>query len=138
MVVNILTLIPVNQWRSLVVVNIKALLDCFLVVIRTTALLTTEKQTLHQLILWNKEFNHSCHIVTTLSQHLLQSLCLWDCTWETIEDNTLMLLAKAIVYACKNIYHQLIRNELTIVNVSFCSLTKFCTILNFITKYVTC
>ena len=48
-----------------------------------------------------------------------------------------MFLAKAIVYACKNIYHQLIRNELTIVNVSFCSLTKFRTILNFITKYIT-
>ena len=35
-------------------------------------------------------------LVTTLREHLLQSLSLWSGTWETIEDNTCVILTEAV------------------------------------------
>ena len=49
-----------------------------------------------------------------------------------------MILAETIIYTCKNVNHQLIRNQLTIINVSLSSLSKLRTILNLITENITC
>lgn len=134
MMMNTLTFIPIYQWRSLCVVNIEPLLDCLFVIIRTAALLSTENQTVHQLVLGNEEFNHGSHVMTAISQHLLQCFSLRDSTWETVEDNPLMLLAEAVVNAGKNINHQLIRNELTIIYVSLGCFTQSRTVLDFVTE----
>ena len=76
--------------------------------------------------------------MTTLCEHVLQSLSLWNSTWETIKDYALVLLAKAVVNTCKDIYHELIRDKLTVVNISLGSLAEFCTILDFCAKHVAC
>ena len=49
-----------------------------------------------------------------------------------------MLFTKAIIYACEDVDHQLVWNQLTIVDITLSSLTKFCTVLDFITEYITC
>ena len=137
-VVDAFLLIPVDKRSCLGVIYIETLLDSLLVVVRTTTLLATINQASHQLILRNSQLNHSSHLVTTLSQHFLQSLSLWSSTWETIEDNTLVILTETIIYASEDINHQFIRNQLTIVDVPLSSLTEFCTVFDFITQYVTC
>ena len=76
--------------------------------------------------------------MTTLRKHLLQSLSLWSGTWETVEDYTSVILTEAIVYTCEDVNHQLVWNQLTIVDITLSCLTKFCTVLDFVTKYITC
>ena len=58
--------------------------------------------------------------------------------WETIEDDTCVILTEAVVYTCENVNHQLVWNQLTIVDITLSSLTKLSTVLDFVTKYVTC
>src|SRR5574344_382835 len=135
---NTFLLIPIDERSSLCMIYIETLLDSLLVIIRATAFLTTVDQTSHQLILRNSQLNHGSNLMTTLSQHLLQSLSLWSGTWKTIKNHTLMLFTKAIIYACENVDHQLVWNQLTIVDITLSSLTKFCTVLDFITEYIPC
>ena len=119
-------------------IYVETLLDSLLVIVRATAFLTTVDQASHQLILRNSQLNHGSYLVTTLSEHLLQSLSLWSSTWETIKDNTLVVLTEAIIYASEDVDHQLVWNLLTIVDITLGSLTKLCTVLDFVTKNVTC
>ena len=135
---NAFLLIPVDERSSLCMINIETLLDSLLVIIRTAAFLTAVNQASHQLILRNSQLNHRSDLMTTLRKHLLQSLSLWSGTWETIEDYTSVILTEAIVYTCEDVDHQLVWNQLTIVDITLSCLTKFCTVLDFVTKYVTC
>ena len=77
--------------------NHEAFLDGLLVVVGTAALLAAEDEALHQLVLGHVEFNHRSHLVTTLVEHLLQSLCLRDGAGETVEDHALVLTAKRVI-----------------------------------------
>ena len=79
-------------------VDDKALLNGFLVVIGTSTLLSAQYQALHQLLLRYVELQHGCHLVAALAEHLLQGLSLRDGTGETVEDDTLVLLAERIVH----------------------------------------
>ena len=65
-----------------------------------------------QLILRNSELNHGSNLVATLREHLLQSLSLWCGTWETIEDDTCVILTEAVVYASEDVDHQLVWNPM--------------------------
>ena len=133
-----LTLIPLDKRSSLVVINVETLLDSLGIVVRATTLLTALDKASHKFILRNVELNHGSYLVATLSKHLLKSLSLRDSTWETIKDYALVLLAKAVVYAGKNVNHEFVRNKLTIVNKTLGSLAKLCAILDFATKNVAC
>ena len=115
----------------------EALLDRLLVVVGTTTLLSTEQETLHQLILGHVELDHRSHLVTTLTEHLLQSLSLWDGTGETIEDHTLVLSTERVIDRCKDRHHQIVGDQLTIVDITLGGLTQFGTVLNLITEHIT-
>ena len=82
-VVDTFLAVPLDEGSSLVVVNVKTLLDGLSVVVRAAALLSTLDETLHQLLLGNVELNHGCYLVSALSEHGLESLCLRDGAGET-------------------------------------------------------
>ena len=131
-VVDTLALVPLDKRSGLVVVNVEALLDCLCIVVRAAALLTTLDKTCHKLFLRNVKLYHSCYLMTTLCKHLLKSLCLWDSAGESVEDNTLVFLAKAVVNASEDVYHKVIRYELTIVYKTLGCFAKFCSVLDFV------
>ena len=134
---DVLILIPFDERSGLVVVNVEALLYRLLVVVRASALLAALHEAHHQLVLRNVELYHCGNFVSTLVEHLLQSLCLWDSARESVEYHSLMLLAERVVYAGENVYHQLVRNELTLVDVSLGSLAKFSFVFDLISEHVT-
>ena len=138
MVVNTFALVPLDKRSCLVVINVEALLDSLSVVVRASALLTALDKTSHQLVLRNVEFNHGSYLVSALCEHLLQSLSLWDCAREAVEDNALMLFAEAVIHTCEDVYHQLVWDELSVVDKAFSSLAKFCFVLDFVAKNVAC
>ena len=105
MVVDPLLLVPLDERLCLGVVHHKALLDGLFIVVGTATLLSTEDQALHQLILWHVEFNHGSHLVTPFVEHLLQGLCLWDGTGESVEDHALVVTAEGIVDGSKDAHH---------------------------------
>ena len=84
------------------------------------------------------QLNHRRNIVAALREHLLESLRLRDGAWESVEDDTLVLLAERIVYAGEDADHQFVGDELTFVDVLLGSLAKFRFVLDFITQYVAC
>ena len=138
MVVQTFLLVPFNQGLSLRVIDHEALFDSLLVVVGTSALLSAQNQALHQFIFGHGQFNHGSYLVATLVEHLFQGLCLWDRAGETIEDDTLVLTSERVVYRCQDAYHQVVGNQLTVVDIALSRLAKFCTLLDFCTKYITC
>ena len=48
-----------------------------------------------------------------------------------------MLLAEAVIYACENVNHQLVGDELSVVDKSLGSLAEFCSVLDFSAEHVT-
>ena len=98
-------LIPLDQWLCLGVINDQAFLNCLLVVISATTVLTAFDKTGHQLVLGNIQLNHRCHFVTTFIQHFLQCLSLWDRTGKPVKDNTLMTTTKRVVDIGKDADH---------------------------------
>ena len=115
----------------------ETLLDGLFVIIGTTALLATQDETLHQLIFRNIELQHGCHLVTALTEHLLQSLSLRNGAGETIEDNTGMILAKAVIDRGEDTDHQFVGNQLAVVDELLGCLTQLCTILNLCAQNIT-
>ena len=69
-------------------------------------------------------------------EHLLQCLCLWRGTWEAVEDDSFVVFAETVVNVGKDVYHQLIRYELSVVNIALCGLSECCFILDFTAQYV--
>ena len=134
---NTLLLVPLDKWHCLRVVNHETLLDGLLIIVGTAALLTTQNEALHQLVLGNIKLNHSSNLVATLVEHLLQGLGLWDGAGETVEDNTLAITSEAIVNRSENAYHQIVGDQLSLLDIAGSSLTQLGTILNFTTKYIT-
>ena len=131
--VNTLFFIPINKRCSLCVIDIETFLDSIFVVIASATLFATIDKACHEFFLWNRQFNHCCNLVATFIEHLLQRFCLWCSAWKTVEDNTFMLFTEAVIDTCKNINHQCIGYQLTIVNIAFGGLAKRCSILDFIT-----
>ena len=114
----------------------EALLDGLLVVVSPATLLSTEEQTFHQLIFRHVEFNHGSHLVATLVEHLLQSLCLWDRTGETVEDDTLVI-AEAIIDTSEDAHHEVIGYQLSVVDIRGSGLTQLCPLLDLTAKHIT-
>ena len=112
-------LIPLDEGLCLGVIHHETLLDSLLIVISTATQLSTQDEALHQLILRHVEFNHSSHTVTTLTEHLFQGFCLRNSTGEAIEDHTFVLTSERIVDRGQDAYHQIVGNQLTIVNETF-------------------
>ena len=137
-VVNAFSLVPLDERSGLVVINVETLLDCLCVVVRATALLTALHETSHQLVLRHVKLNHGSHLVSALCEHFLQSLSLRDSAWEAVEDYALVLLAEAIIHTCEDVDHQLVGDELSVVNEALGSLAKFCSVLNLTTENVAC
>ena len=134
--VNALFVIPLDERCGLGVIHVEALLDSLLVVVAASRLLSAEQKSLHQLVLGYKQLDHCGYVVSALSEHLLQSLCLWDGTRETIEDNTFVFLAETVIYAGQYVYHQLIGDELSLVDIAFGGLAKLCSVLDFVAQYI--
>ena len=137
MVMQSLLLIPLNQRLSLRVINDQTLLNRLLVIIGTTTLLSALDKTSHQLILRNVQLYHRSHLVATLLQHFLQSLSLRDGAGETVEDNTLVSTPERVIDTGKDTDHQLVGNQLTVVDESLSRLTQLGTFLNLITQHIT-
>ena len=100
-----ISFIPVNQRRSLRMVNHQTFLDCLFVIIRTTRFLTAFDKTGHQFVFGNFQVQHNRHFLSTFVQHLLQCFSLGDGTGKAVENNTLAVF-EAIEYTCKYINHQ--------------------------------
>ena len=128
--------IPVYQGSGLAVIYTEALLDGLLVVVAAPALLAAQYEALHQLVLGNVELYHGSYLVAALSQHLLQGLGLGNGAGEPVEDNALVLLAKAIIYAGQDVYHQLIGYQLSLVDIVLGRLAKLGTVLDFIAENI--
>ena len=117
-------------------IDYETLLDSLLVIIGTTTLLTTKNQALHQFLLGHIKFDHRSHLVATFVEHLLQGLSLWDRTGEAVEDHTLMV-TEGVIYTGKDADHQVVGDQLTVVDITGCGLTQFRALLNLTTKHVT-
>ena len=128
--------IPLYERGGLAMVDIQTLLDGLLVVVGSATLLPTEHQTLHQLFLGDIKLNHGCHLVPTLRQHLLQCLGLGNRAGKAVEDDALVLLAETVVDAGKDVNHQLIGNELSLVDISLGRLAKFRPVLNLTAQHI--
>ena len=76
--------------------------------------------------------------MTALGKHLLQFLCLIYRPWESIEDHTLVLFAKGIIDTCEDVNNQGVGNKHTVVDILLGYLAKFCTVLDFVAKHITC
>ena len=75
--------------------------------------------------------------MTAVGQHLLQSFGLRDGTWETIEDDSLVILAETIVHTGQDVNHEFVGNQLSLINISLGSLAQFRTVLDFTAQHVT-
>ena len=137
MIVDAFLLIPFDKRLRLVVIHHEAFFDGLLVVISTSTLLSAQDESLHQFVLWHIQLYHGCHLVATLFQHLLQCLCLWDGTGESIEDYALVRPSERVIHRGEDAHHQIVRNQLSIVDIPLCRLTQFCTFLDLCTKHVT-
>ena len=73
----------------------------------------------------------------TFGQHLLQSLSLSNRTGETIKDNT-FTGRQAVVLAGKYTNHQVVGDELTVVDVALSNRAQLCTVLDLSTQHITC
>ena len=114
----------------------ETLLDGLLVIIGATTLLTTQDQTAHQLVLGHIELDHRSHLVATLVEHLLQGLCLWNRAGEAVEDHTLVLTTETVVNAGQNADHQVVGDQLTVINILLGCLTQFGTLTDLITEHI--
>ena len=130
-------LIPLYERCRLCGIHLQTLVYCLLVVVRTTRLLSALYQPFHQLVLRNVELYHRSHVVSAFGKHCLESLSLRYGARESVEDYTLMLLAEAVVNTCKNVYHQRVRYELSVVNVSLGCLAQLRAVLYLIAQHVT-
>lgn len=110
-------------------IDIETLLDGLLIVVAASGLLAAKQETLHQLILWYEQLDHSCHLMAALGKHLLQSLSLRDGAGEAIKDDTLVVGTKAVIDAGEDIDHQFVGNQLTLVDIALGRLAKFRSVL---------
>ena len=74
--------------------------------------------------------------MTTLSEHLLQCLGLRDRTGETVEDHAFVLFAEAVVDAGQNVDHQVVGDQLTVVDIFFCCLAQLSAVLDLVAQHV--
>ena len=49
-----------------------------------------------------------------------------------------MLLAEAVIHTCKDVDHQLVGDELSVVNEALGCLAKFCSVLDLVAENVAC
>ena len=117
-------------------VDVEALLYRLFVVVGATALFASLDETGHQFVLWHVELYHRSHRVSALGKHRLQGFCLRDGAGESVEDHTCVLLAEAVVDAGEDAYHELVGDELPLVDIAFGGLTKFCSVLYLGTQHV--
>ena len=117
-------------------VNVETLLDGLFVVVASSALLSAEQEALHQFVFRHVQLNHGCHLVSAFGKHLFQGFCLRDSAGETVEDDTLMLLAETVVNTGEDINHQFIGDELSVVDIAFGCLAQFCSVLDLAAEHV--
>ena len=136
MMVQSLFLIPLDERLGLRMVYHQALLDGLLIVIGTTTLLAALDEANHQFLLRHVQFYHSCHLVTTIVQHFLQGFSLWNGTGETVKDDALVTTSVRIIHTSQYRNHQVVRNQVALVDKALGGLTQFCTLLDFITQHI--
>ena len=137
MTVDALLFIPVDEGSGLRMIDIETLLDGLLIVVAASGLLAAKQETLHQLILWYEQLDHSCHLMAALGKHLLQSLSLRDGAGEAIKDDTLVVGTKTVIDAGEDIDHQFVGNQLTLVDIALGRLTKFRSVFDLATQHIT-
>ena len=118
------------------IIDTQALADGLLIVVGTTALLATQQEALHQLVLGDIELNHRCHLVAAFREHLLQGLGLRDGAGEAIEDDALVLASEGIIDGSQDVNHQLIGDELALVDEALGCLTKFRAVLDLVAEHI--
>ena len=136
MVVDTLIVVPLDEGSRLAVVNVETLLNRLLVVVGTSALLAALHEARHELVLGNVEFYHGGNLVSALREHLLQSLCLRDGAGEAVENHALVFLAEGVVNAGEDVHHQVVGDELPLVDISLGGLAEVSAVLDFAAQHV--
>ena len=117
-------------------INKKTFLDSLFIVIGTTGIFTTFDEAGHQFVFRYIQVKHNAYSLISFSKHFLQSLCLCNRTGETVEDYTFAVF-EAVEYTCKDINHQFIRDQLTLIDITFSCFAQFCAVFDFCTQHVT-
>ena len=100
------------NWFGLGLIYLETLFDGLVVVISSTASLTTVQKTLDDLVFLNEHVEeHSLHVAALEKE--LKSFRLRYCTWETIEDNALAIFWKVVQIAFDEVNHFVVWNEVT-------------------------
>lgn len=137
MMMDAFLVVPVDERGSLAVIDGEALLDGLLVVVGAAANLSAVYQTCYQLFLRYREFYHRCYLVSTLVEHLLQGFSLLDGTWETIEDDTLVVFSIAVIDRSQDVDHQVIGDELTVVDIFLGCFAQFRSFFYLVAEHIT-
>ena len=119
-------------------IYLEALLYRLLVVVGTSALLTALYEALHEFFLGYVQLYHCSNLVTTLLEHLLQSLCLRYGTWETVEYHSFVTSSVSVVHVSQYRNHQLVGNKIAAVNIAGSEFSQLCTFLYLATQHVSC
>lgn len=127
--------VPLDEGRSLVVIDGEALADGLFVVVGTAAGLTAVDETFHQHFVGHTEFEHGVHLRSALSEHLFEGFGLGDGAGKTVEDDT-GFLGEGIVGGGEDVDHEFIGDELTVVDVAFGGATQFGVGLDFGAQHV--
>ena len=127
--------VPLDEGRSLVVIDGEALADGLFVVVGTAAGFTAVDEAFHQHFVGHTEFEHGVHLRSALCEHLFEGFGLGDGAGKTVEDDT-GLFGEGIVGGGEDVDHQRIGDELTVVDIAFGRATQFGVGFDFGAEYV--
>ena len=127
--------VPLDEGRSLIVIDGETLADGFFVVVGATAGFAAVDETLHEHFVGHVEFEHGVHLRSTLDEHLFERFGLGNGAGEAVEDDT-GLFGEGIVGGGEDVDHQRIGDELTVVDVAFGRATQFGVGFDFGAEYV--
>lgn len=128
-------LVPLGKGRGLRVINGEAFVNRLFVVVSTAGGLAAVDEALHKYVVGHLQLQHGTDFRVALCEHLLQGFGLRNGAWKSVEDNA-FARAEAVVYACQNVYHQAVGDELPVIDVAFGGLAQFCAVLDLCAKHV--
>ncbi len=128
-------LVPVDKGSSLVVVYVETLFDGFGVVVGTAGSLTAVDEAFHEHVFGHVEFKHAGYFGVAFGEHGLERFCLGNGAGETVKDDA-FAGAECIVGGCKDVDHERVGDELSLVDVALGSVAEFSAVLDFGTEHV--
>ena len=113
----------------------EALADSLFVVVGASALLSAQDEAVHQFVFGHFEVQHDAYFLTPLGQHLLQRFGLGDGAGKSVEDDALRVL-QPVERGGQDVYDEVVRQQLTLVNVALGRLAQFGAGFDFGTQHV--